>query len=55
MTSLFFDHVLQPEGWARDVRMQLQGGTIASIEQGAAPQAEDIRCLLYTSPSPRDS
>ena len=43
MTSLFFDHALLPEGWARDVRMVLHDGTIASIEQGAAPQAEDIR------------
>ena len=43
MTSLFFDHALLPEGWARNVRMTLHDGAIASIEQNAAPQAEDIR------------
>ncbi|ATI79705.1 formimidoylglutamate deiminase [Sphingobium yanoikuyae] len=43
MTSLFFDHVLLPQEWARDVRMMLHDGAIGSIEQGTSPQAEDIR------------
>jgi formimidoylglutamate deiminase len=33
---LFFDHALLPTGWARDVRIEVAGGTIASVAANAA-------------------
>jgi formiminoglutamate deiminase len=37
-TSLWFDQALLADGWARDVRLTLQGGRIARIELGVARQ-----------------
>jgi formimidoylglutamate deiminase len=34
--ELFFDHALLPSGWARDVRIGVEGGVIVSIAAGAA-------------------
>jgi formimidoylglutamate deiminase len=34
--ELFFDHALLPSGWARDVRIGVEGGAIASVAAGAA-------------------
>lgn len=34
--DLFFDHALLPSGWARDVRIAVVDGTIASVAPGAA-------------------
>jgi formiminoglutamate deiminase len=36
-TSLFFREALLPEGWARDVRVGVEGGRIANISAGAVP------------------
>jgi formimidoylglutamate deiminase len=34
-TSLFFDHALLPDGWARDVRIGVAGGIVSVVEAGA--------------------
>ena len=34
--ELFFDHALLPTGWARDVRIEVADGTIASVAGGCA-------------------
>ena len=39
-----FDRAVQPP----------DGGTARAGERALAPDAETVRCLLYTSPSPRD-
>lgn len=41
--SLFFEHLLLPQGWARGVRLTLSGGRIAAIEAGAEPSPSDER------------
>ena len=38
-----FGAALLPEGWARDVRVRVQGGLIASLETGVAAEARDER------------
>jgi formimidoylglutamate deiminase len=35
-TALFFDHALLPNGWAKDVRVQIEDGTIRAVQAGAA-------------------
>lgn len=51
--SLFFAHCLLPDGWARDVRVTLEGGRIAAVEVGVRPCAEDARhaCALPGMPN----
>jgi formiminoglutamate deiminase len=41
--TLWFRTALIFSGWARDVRITIEGGKIARIEQNAAPQADDSR------------
>jgi formimidoylglutamate deiminase len=41
--ALFFDHVLLPEGWARDVRIEIERGWISAIKSGQQVQASDDR------------
>ena len=41
--TLYFDHALLPQGWARDVRLSLRDGLVAQVEQGVAPEAADER------------
>jgi formiminoglutamate deiminase len=43
MTVIFAEQALLPDGWARDARIAIEGGTIRSIEAGAAAQAQDQR------------
>lgn len=43
---LHADQALLPEGWARDVRVRVEGGRIAEVLPGAAPQGERVACLL---------
>jgi len=40
---LFFDHMLLTGGFARDVRLTIQGGVIAAIEAGVAAESGDER------------
>ncbi|MFO1202914.1 MAG: formimidoylglutamate deiminase [Tabrizicola sp.] len=37
---------LLPDGWARDVRITIEGGRIASISAGVAPEGVALGCLL---------
>ena len=46
MTAIFADEALLPGGWVRDVRLTLDGGRIATIEQGAAARVDDERCAV---------
>ncbi len=43
VSSLFFDHLLLPGGWARDVRVTVSDGAIATIEADSRPAAQDQR------------
>ena len=42
--ALWFDTALLAEGWARDVRLELDGGRISHVAAGVRPEAGDIRC-----------
>jgi formimidoylglutamate deiminase len=46
MTTLHFASALLPPGWADDVRIVVNDGTIASVAAGAAPEPEDERHQL---------
>ncbi len=41
--GLFFTEALLPQGWARDVRIEIAAGRIASLQAGTAARAEDER------------
>lgn len=43
MTSLWFDHALLPDGWARRVRLSIAGNRIAAIARGVDPDPGDER------------
>jgi formimidoylglutamate deiminase len=40
-TAIFARSALLPEGWAKNVRLQIVGGAIARIESGAVPEPDD--------------
>lgn len=42
MPSLLFKHALLPDGWADSVRVVMEGGTIVSVEAGAARYPGDV-------------
>jgi formiminoglutamate deiminase len=39
-SELFFRHALLPDGWAKDVRVRVEGGMILEIAVGAVPDGE---------------
>jgi formiminoglutamate deiminase len=43
MRHLWFEHAFLPQGWARRVRIGIEGARIASVETDADPQALDAR------------
>ena len=43
MQALFFDQALLPDGWARRVRMRVDGGRIAALDRTVGPQPGDDR------------
>jgi formiminoglutamate deiminase len=43
MARLFFDRLLTPQGWRRDVSVAIENGLIASASPAGAPQATDER------------
>ena len=43
MITLFAPAALLPDGWARDVRVAIDGGRIAAVEPGALPGPRDER------------
>ncbi|MDE1917191.1 MAG: formimidoylglutamate deiminase [Sphingomonadales bacterium] len=52
-TGLFFDEALLPGGWARNLRLTLHDGRIATLETGATPLPGDERhgCALPGLPN----
>ena len=46
MTVLFAQAALLPEGWARDVRVEVANGRIVAVTQGAQAQGIRLGCLL---------
>lgn len=44
--ELFAETALLPDGWAKDVRITLEGGRIAAVEPGAAKTGDGYGCLL---------
>ncbi|MCT4655085.1 MAG: formimidoylglutamate deiminase [Cohaesibacter sp.] len=48
MTGIFANHALLPSGWARNVRLELKSGTIASVVPDSKAQEGDSKtdCLL---------
>lgn len=43
MTTIWAEQALLPQGWARDVRVTLQGGRIAAVAPGTPPAPGDTR------------
>jgi formimidoylglutamate deiminase len=43
---LFAETALLPDGWARDVRIRIEGGRIVEVTTGAAREGEAHACLL---------
>jgi formimidoylglutamate deiminase len=41
--GLFFEKALLPQGWARGVRILVDGGRIVAVEPGSKPDADDER------------
>lgn len=53
MSVIWAEHALTPEGWARDVRLEIDAeGRIASLTTGAAPEGQRVGTLL---PAPANS
>ena len=46
MTILHAKTALLPEGWAKDVRIEIAGGRIAGVAVGALPEGQRLDCLL---------
>ena len=55
-TELFqLDRERMADGWYSDVYFRNIAGILTALsEEGYQFQGQDIGCLLYTSPSPRD-
>ncbi|MBV8915892.1 MAG: formimidoylglutamate deiminase, partial [Acetobacteraceae bacterium] len=43
MQALFVDHALLPDGWGRDVRIEIEDGRIAALAQDAELRPGDQR------------
>ena len=53
MSVIWAEHALTPEGWARDVRLEIDAeGRIATLTTGAAPEGQRVGTLL---PAPANS
>jgi formimidoylglutamate deiminase len=52
MSSLFAETALLPEGWAKDVRIEISGGRIAKIAAGAPAKSGDERCAILVPGMP---
>ena len=46
MTILFAETALLPDGWAKDVRVEVAGGRIVAVTSGAATEGQRLGCLL---------
>ena len=45
MTTLFFSQALLPAGWARDVRVMLDGASIGAVMEGAAQPGDERHAI----------
>lgn len=45
-TSICFDRALLPEGWARDVRIEVAGGAIRTVTAGEPARPGDVRAAI---------
>jgi len=52
MNSLFAGTALLPDGWAKDVRIEIGAGRIASVTAGASAEAGDERCAILVPGTP---
>ena len=52
MTTIFADEALLADGWARNVRIAIDGSDIAGVEAGMAPQADDERHAIVIPAMP---
>lgn len=50
MATIWAEAALLPDGWARDVAVEVEGGRIASVTRGAAPSGER-RAILLPAPA----
>jgi formiminoglutamate deiminase len=50
-SELFFRHALLPDGWARDLRVTIEGGLITALTQDAAPSGETHAIALPGMPN----
>src|SRR5258706_14392568 len=41
MRKLFFDHALLPEGWAKNIGLDIEGGSLAAVVANAQPQGRE--------------
>ena len=46
MATIWAETALLPDGWARNVRVDLRDGRIASVTSGAAPEGQRVACLI---------
>ena len=46
MTTLFAETAFLPDGWAKDVRVEVAGGRIVAVTTGAAVEGQRLGCLL---------
>ncbi len=46
MTVLFAKSALLPDGWAKDVRIEVAGGRIVAVAKGLAPTGHALGCVL---------
>ena len=52
MATIFADEALLAEGWARNVRIAIDGADIAGVEPGATPQPDDERHAIVIPAMP---
>jgi formimidoylglutamate deiminase len=46
MTTIWAEAALLPDGWARNVRIDLKDGRITAVTPGAAPEGQRAACLI---------
>jgi formimidoylglutamate deiminase len=46
MATIWAETALLPDGWARNVRIDLRDGRIGAVTPGAAPEGQRVACLI---------
>jgi hypothetical protein len=52
MSGLFFAHALLPDGWARDVRLVIDGGIITEVHTDTVVHADDTCSSAHSRGGP---